>query len=51
MEVLKNFHMDTYIQVRSASITKKVYRKAFIDKEKFIESKINKLKTNEITLS
>jgi hypothetical protein len=40
---------DRYIQIRSASIPKKLYRKAFIDKKQLIESKINKLKINEIS--
>jgi hypothetical protein len=48
-EVLKNFQIDTYIKIRSALFPKKVYRKAFIDKKHFIESQINKLKTNQIS--
>lgn len=40
VEVLKNFQIDTYVKIKSASVVKKVYRKATVAKQLYIQNKI-----------
>lgn len=49
LEVLKDIQIDTYIKIQSAHQEKKVYRRIFHERQKFIDNKIEELKKNQIS--